>query len=134
MPVSAACDRGFTLIEVMIALLIMAVGLLGLLQSVNVAYQHNSRNKLRNESILVAQEQMNRLRQKPFDAISSTSVRTLTRCVAGGTCSFTVTLNAVALESGSAFATADAKRLEVKVAWTTRGERYEHDLYSVVGR
>lgn len=47
---------GFTLIEFCVAVLIMMVGLLGLLQAVNMATQHNLGNLLRNEAISVADE------------------------------------------------------------------------------
>ena len=51
-----ADNRGFTLIEVMVAILIMTIGMLALLQTVNLAIVHNTSNKLRNDGIVFADE------------------------------------------------------------------------------
>ncbi len=49
---------GFTLIEFCFAVLIMMVGLMGLLQTINMATLHNLGTVLRNEAISLADEQM----------------------------------------------------------------------------
>ncbi len=49
---------GFTLIEFCVAVLIMMVGLMGLLQAVNMATMHNLGTVLRNEAISLADENM----------------------------------------------------------------------------
>lgn len=59
------------MIEVLAAMVIFTVGLLGLLQSVNVAIGQNVRDEYRNTAVLVGEQVMNELRAKPFQAISS---------------------------------------------------------------
>jgi type IV pilus assembly protein PilV len=49
---------GFTLIEFCFAVLIMMVGLMGLLQAINMATLHNLGTVLRNEAISLADENM----------------------------------------------------------------------------
>jgi type IV pilus assembly protein PilV len=76
---------GFTLVELLVAILIMMVGLLGLLQSVNIALEYNLKNQMRNEVVRVAQDSMNLMRSMPYDATFSpittipTSLRNINR-------------------------------------------------------
>ncbi len=51
-------SRGFTLIEVMVAIVILAVGLLGLLYTVSLSIDNNLANVLRDEAIKVAEQRM----------------------------------------------------------------------------
>lgn len=64
-------NRGFTLVEVMVAMIITLVGLLGLLAAVNIANEQNLRNATRNEAMQIAEDYMNQLRVEPFTNISS---------------------------------------------------------------
>lgn len=63
-------NRGFTLIEVMMAILILMVGMLGLLQAINLAVETNLRNQIREEAVYVGERVMHELRGKAFDNIS----------------------------------------------------------------
>jgi type IV pilus assembly protein PilV len=49
-------NRGFTLMEVLVAIVILSVGMLALLQTVNVALVHTSTNMLRDEAVQQADE------------------------------------------------------------------------------
>ena len=55
-------------------MLIMLVGLLGLLQAVNVALATNVRNLQREEVVRVAEEFMGRMRSQPFNSESTGTV------------------------------------------------------------
>ena len=59
---------GFTLIEVLVAIVIMMVSLLGLLQAVNIAIEYNFRNQQRAEVVRVGEKVMNEMRAQPFGA------------------------------------------------------------------
>lgn len=58
--------QGFTLIEVMVALLIMAIGLLASLAGIMTAVNYNLGNDLRNEALKIAQEQQEAVRSMPY--------------------------------------------------------------------
>lgn len=64
---------GFTLVEVMVAMMISLVGLLGLLAAVNVANEQNLRNATRNEAMQIAEDYMNQLRVNPYTNISTST-------------------------------------------------------------
>ena len=70
MPVNTN-NQGFTLIEFLVAIVILMVGLLGLLQTVNYAIVNNTTNQLRQEALLLADERMNLEKSKKFTAIST---------------------------------------------------------------
>lgn len=60
---------GFTLLEVMVAIFILAVGMFGLLTTVNVAMEHNLKNHLRDEAIEIGAKYMNDLRQQGINEV-----------------------------------------------------------------
>ena len=68
-PAEHADNKGFTLIELMIAIFIMAIGLLALLQTVNLAIAHNNSNKLREDAIIYADQAIGKARTKAFDSV-----------------------------------------------------------------
>ena len=117
--VSPNDSGGFTLVEVLMAMLIMTVGLLGLLRSVSAAYEHTLRNRLREEAVAVAEEQMNNL-ITTLDCAAATTVRV----IGGVDKSFTVIKKAepIGEESGSL-------RLKVVVHWGFKNQTSAHELY-----
>lgn len=130
-PISPSDERGFTLIELLMAMLIMTVGLLGLLQSLQIAYQHNTRNRMRDEGILLAEEQMNEFRQMSYDNITARNAYTPPASInrgimAGGRKDlFAVTRDARQM-AGS-----NSKKLTVTVQWSFRHITSTHVLYSI---
>jgi type IV pilus assembly protein PilV len=68
-------NRGFTLIEVMIAMLALLVGLLACFAGVMAAADYNLGNALRNEAIKIAQEQLENLRVGRYDQIAAGSTQ-----------------------------------------------------------
>ncbi len=63
--------RGFTLVEVLVSLLILACGLLGSLVGLTSATKHVIVNEMRNEAVKIAQEQCEIVRNTPFGSIAS---------------------------------------------------------------
>jgi type IV pilus assembly protein PilV len=108
------------------AMLIMTVGLLGLLQSVNVAYEHNLRNRLREEAVMIAEEKMNDLRLYPSMYPSFTPLTTATRTVCGATRNFTIIKEASPMGGSNG-----SNRLKVAVHWGFKNHTSSHEIYSV---
>ncbi len=124
-------DRGFTLVEMLMATLVMTVGLLGLLQSVQMAYEHSLRNRVREEAVLLAEETMHDWRRVAFDDITAEGPKQkqVTRLLGGAPRSYTVTIGMV--EMGSSTIAKPAKKLTVGVAWTVKGEVASHEIYTM---
>jgi len=118
--------KGFTLVEFLVAIVILMIGLLGLLQTINVAVDQNLGNVFRNEAVTVVDEMMMKKRAKTFDSIS-TGVKTYTeqRNVRGISKVFTLTetVNGV---------TANSKQISIEASWTKKTATYNHSATSVV--
>lgn len=112
-------ENGFTLIEFMVALVIFMVGMLGLLETVNVAYRHNLSNNLRNDAILMADQLMAAQRIRPFADISTTTLKS------AGFAKFSSAKTVTDL-------TATSKSVSVLVSWHERGLTKNHSLTTVI--
>ncbi|MDD2733494.1 MAG: prepilin-type N-terminal cleavage/methylation domain-containing protein [Desulfuromonadaceae bacterium] len=64
-------NSGFTLIEFLVAIVILMIGLLGMLSGVNLAIEKTVETSLRNEAITLADERMMHKRAKAFSALST---------------------------------------------------------------
>jgi type IV pilus assembly protein PilV len=118
-------EAGFTLIEFLVAIVIMMVGLLGLLQTVNLAYSHNLVTEFRNEAVMLADEQMVIEKSKGFDLISTgtTNVKSISRNFRSASKTYTVT------KVGSVVG--DLKAINITISWTYKGTPYSSAIYSV---
>jgi len=62
-------NRGFTLIEMLIAMVIILIALLGLVNAVFLSIDNNLKNLLRDEAVRLAEEQMNVLKSLPVNDV-----------------------------------------------------------------
>jgi type IV pilus assembly protein PilV len=117
------------LIEVLMAMLVLTVGLLGLLQSLQLGYRQNLRDRVRNEAVQVAEEQMHDLHRVTFNEIVGFE-KDILKKVGGRDMPFQVA--GVVSDIGSTGSTArPAKKLRVTVSWTVHGERFSHEIFTV---
>ncbi len=79
LPDSARNSNGVTLIEMMVALAVLLVVLLGLYHGALLTIDSNVRNLLREEALRVASDEMNLYRNTQFDAIATGAIPRLTR-------------------------------------------------------
>lgn len=123
-------NMGFTLVEVMVAIVIMMVGMLGLLTSINVAMEFNLKNHLRDEAVSVGEKYMNLQRGKSFDLLSSSyATRYEASKLRGSSKSYSVDMKTTDL---SADTVTPSKQLEVVVRWTYKGIDYQNKVTAPV--
>lgn len=119
-------NKGFTLIEVLVASIILTVSMLGTLQAITFSMQHNLNNYSRDESVRIAEERMNELRDTSFTALASGS-SVVTRKYKNVTRTFNVNWTVTSLSTNS-FA------IQVVVNWTILGKVYSHSVTSIISR
>jgi type IV pilus assembly protein PilV len=132
-------NSGFTLIEVMMAILILMVGMLGLLQAINLALEVNMRNQVREEAVYVANQVMSEMRGGGFDNISvaatptqtyTYSARQLPSKIRGVSRTYNV------IRSSRVLSTVDAKpatkELAVLVTWEYKGVEYQNRVVAPI--
>jgi type IV pilus assembly protein PilV len=117
---------GFTLIEVMMAMLVLTVGLLGLLQSLQLGYRQSLRDRARDEAVQIAEEQMHDRRRLAFRDFTGFN-REVRRKVSGGEVPFEVV--GVVQKLG-----ASAKKLTLTVSWTANAARFYHEIFTLKTR
>ncbi len=121
------------MIELMVAMMITLVGLLGLLQAVDLAMEHNLKNQLRDEAVLVAEQWMGDLKARGFSRLSGVSAsgtsfspRTVGSQLRGRNINYTVNRQCVAMNPS-----ATAARMTVTVTWIYKGVSYSHTVISL---
>jgi type IV pilus assembly protein PilV len=124
-------NKGFTLIEFLVAIVILMVGLLGLLQTVNYAIVHNMTNQLRQGAIVLADELMQQETAKRFDSIPSggtVPVNPKPRRLINGA------LHTYDVDISYAEPTMRTKSIALQVSWTYKGQQYQHGMSSYVSQ
>jgi len=147
-------NKGFTLIEVLIAMVLILVLLLGLVQAALLSIDSNLRNLLRDEAVRVAEERMNGmlvdifgnqyqgLRNLPFD--SPLLQATPLTCTASDVSrSFRNMTRNYRVCWGITDVTTNVKRIEVSVGWDYKNEtgplaptnrEFQHSITSILRR
>ena len=99
-------DRGFTLIEVLVALTILAVGILGVMVAFSVATRTSSHNVRLTEAVAIAQRELELAVIVPADSLTPSK---------GSSGPYTWTVNYAEKIHGLGLAS-------VAVCWTERGQ------------
>ena len=129
-------SSGFTLVELMVAMLIMMVGMFGLLETLNVSIQHNVKNDLRSQAIRLGEKHMSDLRLMPFDSIIPTfAVISASSKIRGTAKNFVIERTSQVLAEDTAVPPqSTSKQLTVVVKWAFRNMTSQNKVISVVAR
>ena len=111
--------RGFTLIEFLIALVILSIGLLGVLQALDMSMRHNLSTKLRGNAMMLADQAM---------AQQHAGIPNVGAAVNN------YTINAVVYTVNTVVGnlTANSKTVNVTVNWNDRGVARNHTVSTVI--
>ncbi|OGT99250.1 MAG: hypothetical protein A2X80_10250 [Geobacteraceae bacterium GWB2_52_12] len=124
LPAGNSKVKGFTLIEVMVAVLVLSVGLMALIQTLGYAISFNFSNKLRNDAIMVAGRAMGHERSRPFEQISSVK-STVKIPFALSFANYSVRKNVDPLGSNS-------KMVQFDVSWRDKQVKKHHYLSTTI--
>ena len=126
--------KGLTLVEVMIALVVLLVVSLALMQTALVSINSNMTNLLRDEAVNIAEMRMNEARNTPFNNLIGTSTTTISRNFRNiANFQYTVTRMVTDLNT-------DNKQVNITVTWewkentVANGNPLTHSITSIVRR
>ncbi len=119
---------GFTLVEALVSIFILAVILLGLLSSLIIVYEQSTKNLIRDEAVKIAQEYAEKMKNMGFDNIPQNQTDTLERKIRNKTVEFTVKISSKQIAAGS------MKDVTITVEWEYKGKKYSHKLELLVGK
>lgn len=118
-------ESAFTLIEFLVAIVILMVGMLGLLQAVNVSLNHGMQNQLRNEAVNVLDAEMAKELGKGYNLVGITARNyTTSRQILGAFKMYSVSRTGTALPN--------SREINFQVSWRHKGARYTHNASSVL--
>jgi type IV pilus assembly protein PilV len=121
--------NGFTILEFLVAMVILSVGLLGLLQCINLAMEKNLENIYRTEAVTLASDRMMQKRSKSFVSISTTVADppkvALGRATRGIFRNYSV--QEIITQS-----TPKSKEIVINISWKNKGKSFSHSISSFV--
>jgi len=113
------------------AMLILIVGMLGLLEAINVAIEFNLKNQLRSEAVNLGERMLNEMRGKGFDNISAIyQPITIPSKIRGASRNYTVERTAKELSRESGLLV--SQQLEVVVSWNYKGVTFQNRVTTPV--
>lgn len=115
--------RGFTLVEVLVAMLVLLLGMLGSLVGVIAAGDHNLGNALRSEAVKIGQEQLENTRVGRYDLIAPTSFQ-VQRQVRKTPQNFQVTTTVTTNDT--------LRQVNVNVQWTFKNRTHSYSAGTIV--
>jgi prepilin-type N-terminal cleavage/methylation domain-containing protein len=151
-------NKGMTLVEVLVALLISLLVFLALMQTALVSIDANMRNVLRDEAVKVAEMRMNMVRSSLYETVLSdpnsmsgcssdcpsdfyTQVSGKGECISKDVRSFTgfnYCTNVTCLELGGdgdcSTGDAENKQVTITVGWKWKDEDYTHRISTIKRR
>jgi prepilin-type N-terminal cleavage/methylation domain-containing protein len=145
--------KGVTLVEVMIALVVLLVVFMGLLQASLLSVEHNLRNELRDEAVRVASDRLNTLRAAGFGSAATAATaevlddtpttpagvvtrrfRNIVPDPADPASLGRFVVKRTIVDVPNATGVTDVKNMTIKVAWQYKGEAMTHTLNATLHR
>jgi prepilin-type N-terminal cleavage/methylation domain-containing protein len=137
-----SAQGGFSLVEIMVSLMILAIGMLGSFVGIMSALDHGLMNEMRNDAMKIAQQQVEAARNMPYANIASIpAVQNITRQVRKTSVTYQVNfpLPTVAINQNPMGQAGDAMSLlQFTVTWThkspmdTSPRQYSYSLQTIV--
>jgi len=137
-------NKGVTLVEVMISLVVLLIVFMGLVQASLVSIQSNMRNVIRDEAVRITSDRMTRLRTIDFaddlladtdgdfveddlDPDTADDQPVVSRQIRSATVDFTINRSIANIDD-------DYKQISLRTSWEWQGETFSHTIAAVRGR
>lgn len=124
-------NRAFTLIEFLVALVILSVGLLGLLKCIDLAMEKNLDNMYRTEAVMLADDRMMLIRSSSFSSLATTAANPPKILLERGTRGVFRNYSVQEIVTQS---TPNSKEIVINVSWKKKGKSFFHSISSYVSK
>lgn len=132
-PTAGSSRKGFTLIEVLVALVILSVAMLGVLDAMAIAMQQNVELYCRDEAVRIAEQDMNQVRNTKFDDLGNSDY-SVTRTYKQFQKTFNVKRTLTKYTEDVSLGTVRSYSVQVQVSYTINGRDRTHNATSIVSR
>lgn len=120
--------KGFTLIEVLVALVIAMIVFIGLSETGLVVLEANVRDSIRDGAVQLAGERMEDARSLPAASLPSGDITdNVSRTIRNLSVTYSVTRNVANITTDNT-----SKRVVVNVAWTRNAKNSSHTITTIV--
>ncbi len=119
--------KGFTIIEALVSLSILAIVLLGLLAGVLKSYEIVVRNQIRDDAVKITQEILEEMRNSDFDNLP-TSISPISRQIRNYSVTFTPEIDITDVIQGQ------VKKVSITVNWSYKGKNYSYTAETLIRR
>ncbi|WP_457624701.1 prepilin-type N-terminal cleavage/methylation domain-containing protein [Persephonella sp.] len=119
--------EGYSLVELLVAMFIFVVLLLGLLAGLLLAYDISVRNLARDEAVKIAQEFSEKYRSMKFENVHSENA-SVTRQIRNSNITYNVSSTVTDELAG------EIKRVLITVTWNYKGKNYSYQLETLLRR
>jgi type IV pilus assembly protein PilV len=126
--------NGFTLLEVLVAMVILMVGLLGMLNVINLAIATNVQNEMRNQAVAIGEDKMAQKKSLSYDDILTPTQQSekVPLALRNSFVNYSVAYQVEEIPPGTL--NPNTKRINIGVRWRYKGNNYEHVVSSIVTR
>ena len=113
------------MVELLVSLVVLMVGMLGLLQSIILVTQGNSKNIIRDEAVQVSDSYLGALKSRSFDnSTTAYAVQNVKGKSRGGNVNYAVSMSSTPLGDNS-------RQMVVYVAWKFKNVSSHNEMISV---
>ncbi len=119
--------KGFTIVEALVALVILAILLLGLLSALITAYEISTRNLIRDEAVKIANEYAEKYRNFGLSNIPTNDTFEINRKIRNADITYNINVTSSEIVAGK------IKQVKITVTWTYKGKTYSHTIETLVG-
>lgn len=121
-------NRGFSLVEVLVAICILFISMMAVLHALGLSVEHNLKNIIMDEAVRISEQRMNELRNMPITSLASSTTSTqLTISRNFRNISINYTVNWI-IENLSA----DSRTIQILVQWRWKNIDHQHTATSIV--
>ena len=126
-------NAGFSLIEVLVALLLVVIVMLALMEAVVLHIQTNMRNILRDEAVKVTQDALHEIRSREFDrVVAGETSFTVGKSIRSADWNYEVTVNISDWPNPPT--PPRTKSIQVTTEWEYLGKDFSHAANSMMSR